>query len=65
MERTVHELSRRVPRPKKVPFHGGFVFRYIEKTIHQPRWDRWCSALWQHHRAEAKRRMREEDVADF
>ena len=35
MRATVHELARRVPRPKKVPFGDSFGFRYIEKTIHQ------------------------------
>ena len=35
MERTVHQLSRRIPAPQKVPFKDSFVFRYIEKTVHQ------------------------------
>ncbi len=35
MEATVHKLSRRVPEPQKVPFHGSFVFRYVEKSLQQ------------------------------
>lgn len=35
MERTVHDLAKRVPRPKQVPYKGGFVFRHVEKTVHQ------------------------------
>jgi hypothetical protein len=35
MERTVHGLARRVPPPQKVPYKDGFVFRHVEKTLHQ------------------------------
>jgi hypothetical protein len=35
MERTVNQLANRVPRPQSVPFKDAFVFRYIEKTVHQ------------------------------
>ena len=35
MEATLHALEKRVPPPKSVPFGDGFVFRYVEKTIHQ------------------------------
>lgn len=35
MERTVHGLARRVPAPQRVPYKDGFVFRHVEKTIHQ------------------------------
>lgn len=35
MERTVHQLASRVPRPQRVPFKDSFVFRYVEKTVHQ------------------------------
>lgn len=35
MEQTVHELSTRVPVPQEVPYKDSFVFRYVEKTIHQ------------------------------
>src|SRR5437016_1486823 len=35
MEATVHALSLRVPQPREVPFHDGFAFRYVEKTLHQ------------------------------
>lgn len=35
MERTANQLANRVSRPQSVPFKDGFVFRYIEKTVHQ------------------------------
>ncbi len=35
MEQTVHDLASRVPAPKEVPFKDSFVFRHVEKTIHQ------------------------------
>lgn len=35
MARTVEDLAAKVPRPQKVPYKSSFVFRYIEKTIHQ------------------------------
>jgi hypothetical protein len=35
MERTVTQLGNRVPRPQAVPFNDTFVFRYVEKTVHQ------------------------------
>lgn len=35
MERTVHGLAKRVPQPKSIPYKDGFVFRHVEKTMHQ------------------------------
>ncbi|MDG4475140.1 hypothetical protein [Thiovibrio frasassiensis] len=35
MERTVHMLAQRVPQPVRVPYKDGFVYRHIEKSIHQ------------------------------
>lgn len=35
MERTVHSLAKRVPQPQDVPYKDGFVFRHVEKTVHQ------------------------------
>ena len=35
MENTVHLLASRVPPPKQVPYKDAFIFRYVEKTIHQ------------------------------
>jgi hypothetical protein len=35
MEYTVHVLARRVPPPQRVPYKDSFVYRYIEKSIHQ------------------------------
>ncbi|MCL6263182.1 hypothetical protein [Craterilacuibacter sp. RT1T] len=35
MENTVHDLASRVPTPQRVPFKDSFVFRHIERTIHQ------------------------------
>lgn len=35
MESTVHVLAKRVPAPIRVPFKDSFVFRHVEKTIHQ------------------------------
>ena len=35
MEATVHELTKQLPPPLKVPFHSSFVYRYTEKTAHQ------------------------------
>lgn len=35
MERTVHRLAKRVPQPQDVPYKDGFVFRHVEKTVHQ------------------------------
>ena len=35
MEKTVHELAKRIPEPTKVPFKDSFFFRYVEKTIQQ------------------------------
>jgi hypothetical protein len=35
MRATVHELARRVPSPKMVPFSRTFGYRHVEKTIHQ------------------------------
>ena len=36
MEHTLHSLAGRVPEPKKVPFKDSFVYRHVEKSIHQP-----------------------------
>jgi hypothetical protein len=35
MEMTLHALEKRVPAPKRIAFRDGFVYRYVEKTIHQ------------------------------
>ena len=35
MERTLHSLAGRVPEPKKVPFKDSFVYRHVEKSVHQ------------------------------
>lgn len=35
MESIVHDLAKRVPQPIRLPFNDSFVFRHIEKTIHQ------------------------------
>ena len=35
MERTVHMLAQRVPQPVRVPYKDGFVYRHIEKSLHQ------------------------------
>ncbi len=35
MEATVHELAKQVPKPRKIPFHSSFVYRYVEQTAHQ------------------------------
>lgn len=35
MELTVHRLAKRVPQPQDVPYKDGFVFRHVEKTVHQ------------------------------
>lgn len=35
MERIVNVFSMRVPAPKRVRFRSSFVYRYVEKTIHQ------------------------------
>lgn len=35
MERTVRGLEAKVPPPQKVPYKTSFVFRYVEKTVHQ------------------------------
>lgn len=35
MESTVNQLSSRVPSPQRVPFKDSFVFRHVEKTVHQ------------------------------
>ena len=35
MERTVHILAQRVPQPVRVQYKDGFVYRHIEKTLHQ------------------------------
>ncbi|MEF8767715.1 hypothetical protein [Candidatus Accumulibacter contiguus] len=35
MERTVHGLAQRVSPPQSVPYKDSFVFRYVERTLHQ------------------------------
>jgi len=35
MERTAHGLAARVPQPQRVPHKDGFLFRHVERTIHQ------------------------------
>lgn len=35
MERTLHAFAGRVPPPQRIPYKDSFVFRYVEKTIHQ------------------------------
>ncbi len=35
MERTLHAFAARVPNPQRIPFKDSFVFRYVEKTVHQ------------------------------
>lgn len=35
MEKTLHDLANRVPRPLRVVDNDSFVFRYVEKTMHQ------------------------------
>jgi hypothetical protein len=35
MEGTLNGLAGRVPPPQRVPFKDSFVFRHVEKTIHQ------------------------------
>jgi hypothetical protein len=35
MEKTVHTLAARVVPPTRVPYKDTFVFRYVEKTLHQ------------------------------
>lgn len=35
MEGTLHALEKRVPPPTPIPFRDGFVYRYMDKTIHQ------------------------------
>lgn len=35
MERTVHSLAERVPRPQKISYKSSFVYRYVEKTAQQ------------------------------
>ncbi|WKJ89135.1 hypothetical protein QZJ86_14020 [Methylomonas montana] len=35
MEQTLLLLEKRVPPPQRVPIKDGFVYRYVERTIHQ------------------------------
>lgn len=35
MDSTVAVLETRVPKPQRIPFSGSFVYRYVEKTLHQ------------------------------
>lgn len=31
----MHLLASRVPRPQRIPYKDSFVFRYVEKSVHQ------------------------------
>jgi hypothetical protein len=35
MEVTLDALEKRVPPPRSIPFKDGFIYRYVERTIHQ------------------------------
>jgi hypothetical protein len=35
MERTVHTLAARVQQPQAVPYKDAFLFRHVERTVHQ------------------------------
>ena len=35
MESTLADLAKRVPPPQRVPMGNSFVFRYVDKSIHQ------------------------------
>lgn len=35
MEDIVHALAQRVPPPQLVPYKGSFVYRHVERSIHQ------------------------------
>lgn len=35
METSLHTLAARIPPPQKIPYKDSFVYRYLEKTIHQ------------------------------
>lgn len=35
MERAVHLLERRVPQPQRIPYKDSFIYRYVEKSLHQ------------------------------
>ena len=35
MERTLHAFAARIPPPQPVPYKDSFVFRYVEKSVHQ------------------------------
>lgn len=35
MERTLHDLTTRIPEPQRIPYKDSFVFRYVEKTVYQ------------------------------
>ncbi|SRR6266511_123769 len=35
MEKSVHALAQRVPSPQRVPHKDSFVYRHVEKSIHQ------------------------------
>ncbi len=35
MERTVNGLAKRIPGPRREPYKDSFVYRYVEKTVHQ------------------------------
>lgn len=35
MEQTLRIFEQRVPPPQRVPYKDSFVYRYVEKTIHQ------------------------------
>ena len=35
MERTAHAFAQRVSPPVQIPYKDGFVFRHVERTLHQ------------------------------
>lgn len=35
MEQTLHAFASRVPPPQRLPYKDSFVFRYVEKSVHQ------------------------------
>ncbi len=35
MKNTVYSFAQRIPAPQRIPYRDSFVYRYVEKTIHQ------------------------------
>lgn len=35
MDSTIEVLGNRVPKPQRIPYGSSFVYRYVEKTLHQ------------------------------